>query len=68
MSAHSTDAEEARPPPEEFVVTTHRIKCDGGGGALGHPLVYYDIGEKGFVDCLYCDRRFRLGEGAGGGH
>ena len=29
-----------------------------GGGALGHPAVYYDMGDADFVECLYCDRRF----------
>ena len=48
------------PPPEEIVVSTKRVACDGGGGALGHPLVYMDMGEDGFVECGYCDRRFVL--------
>ncbi|MEM1419853.1 MAG: zinc-finger domain-containing protein, partial [Pseudomonadota bacterium] len=30
----------------------------GGGGALGHPRVYLTIGEQGFVECPYCDRRY----------
>ena len=46
------------PPPEEIVVTTKRVACDGGGGALGHPLVYMDMGEDDFVECGYCDRKF----------
>ena len=28
--------------------------------ALGHPRVYMQIDEKGFVDCGYCDKRFIL--------
>ena len=48
------------PPPEEIVVSTKRVACDGGGGALGHPLVYMDMGEDDFVECGYCDRRFVL--------
>lgn len=48
------------PPPEEIVVTTKRVACDGGGGALGHPLVYMDMGDENFVECAYCDRRFVL--------
>mgnify|MGYP006185511375 CR=1 FL=1 len=28
--------------------------------ALGHPRVYLQIDEKGFVDCGYCDKRFIL--------
>lgn len=51
---------DAIPAPETIVVTSRRVKCDGGGGALGHPLVYYDMGEDNFVECLYCDRRFVL--------
>ena len=47
-------------PPEEIVVSTKRVACDGGGGALGHPLVYMDMGEDDFVECGYCDRRFVL--------
>ena len=48
------------PPPEEIVVSTKRVACDGGGGVLGHPLVYMDMGEDDFVECGYCDRRFVL--------
>lgn len=42
------------------MVSSRRVKCDGGGGALGHPVVYYDMGEEDFVECGYCDRRFVL--------
>lgn len=45
-------------PPDVVVVDTHRVSCQGVGGALGHPLVYYELGADGFVDCQYCDRRF----------
>ena len=48
------------PPPEEIVVSTKRVACDGGGGALGHPLVYLDMGKHDHVECGYCDRRFVL--------
>ena len=51
------------PPPEEIVVSTKRVACDGGGGALGHPLVYMDMGEDDFVECGYCDRRFVVAAG-----
>jgi len=53
------------PAPEIVIATSKRVKCDGGGGALGHPVVYYDMGEEDFVECLYCDRRFILQPGAG---
>ena len=57
---------DALPAPEVIEVTSRRVKCDGGGGALGHPAVFYDMGEESFVECLYCDRRFVLAKGAGG--
>lgn len=47
----------APPPPETITVTTQRVACDGGG-VLGHPLVYLDMGQDGVVECGYCDRRF----------
>jgi uncharacterized Zn-finger protein len=51
-------------PPEEVVVNSKRVACDGGNGrtgaTLGHPLVYLDMGEDDFVECGYCDRRFVL--------
>lgn len=51
--------------PEVVVVRSKRVACDGGGGALGHPLVYMDMGQDDFVECGYCDRRFVLaGDGA----
>jgi len=57
---------DAVPAPEVIAVTSRKVKCDGGGGALGHPVVYYDMGEENFVECLYCDRRFVLADGADG--
>jgi uncharacterized Zn-finger protein len=53
-------AADSLPPPEVVHVHKKRVSCDGIDGALGHPKVYYDIGANGFVDCLYCDRRFVL--------
>jgi uncharacterized Zn-finger protein len=53
-------------PAPELVRTAHaRIACDGasdipGGAALGHPRVFLQIDETGYVDCGYCDRRFVL--------
>ena len=32
--------------------------CDGGGGALGHPKVYLEMGEATEVECPYCGRTF----------
>lgn len=49
--------------PETIKVSQTRVSCDGGGGALGHPKVWYTIGPEGFVECGYCDRRFVLESG-----
>lgn len=46
-------------PPNYEIVSTWRVSCDGGGGALGHPLVYYTIPrDVGYVVCSYCDKLF----------
>jgi uncharacterized Zn-finger protein len=42
------------------MVTSHKVSCNGGGGALGHPKVWYEMGDEDFVECKYCDRRFVL--------
>jgi NADH dehydrogenase (ubiquinone) Fe-S protein 6 len=50
-------------PPETIRVNGPRVACDGSGevpAALGHPRVWLEIDERGFVDCGYCDRRFVL--------
>ena len=60
MSLPATFQAPAPEPPEVIAVHEHRVSCDGGGGALGHPRVYLEIGERGFAECGYCDRRFVL--------
>jgi uncharacterized Zn-finger protein len=55
-----TDPAAPPEPPEVITVHEHRVWCDGGGGALGHPRVYMEMGEQGWVECGYCDRRFVL--------
>ncbi len=65
------------PPPESVTVDHRRVACDGvplgpegavpGGAALGHPRVWLEIDEKGYVDCGYCDRRFILANGPADG-
>ncbi len=34
------------------------IGCDGGGGPLGHPLVYLRFAGEESVNCYYCGQRF----------
>jgi len=52
-------------PPETVMTDSRRVFCDGAtdiraGAALGHPRVWLEIDEKGWVECGYCDRRFVL--------
>lgn len=49
---------------ETIKVDTDRVACDGGGGPLGHPKVYLNLGPEGRVECPYCSRNFVLREGA----
>ena len=64
-------------PPETVYTDSRRVSCDGSTdirangsykpAELGHPRVWLEIDETGFVECGYCDRRFVLrgGEHAG---
>lgn len=42
----------------EIPANTDEVKCDGGGGALGHPVVWYSFDGTDRVECGYCDRLF----------
>jgi uncharacterized Zn-finger protein len=64
-------------PPETVLTDSARVKCDGASeirasagyqsAALGHPRVWLEIDEHGYVDCGYCDRRFVLRGGPADG-
>mmetsp|Transcript_12864 Transcript_12864/g.51340 ORF Transcript_12864/g.51340 Transcript_12864/m.51340 type:complete len:125 (+) Transcript_12864:64-438(+) len=44
-------------PPKP--IQNDSVSCDGGGGALGHPLVYISLEHEGEVkSCDYCGLRF----------
>ncbi|MEQ9640160.1 MAG: zinc-finger domain-containing protein [Alphaproteobacteria bacterium] len=51
-------------PSEVIETETTVVRCDGGGGALGHPQVYLNMGDKREIDCPYCGRLFTLKAGA----
>ena len=55
------DPVSALEPAEVITVDSHRVWCDGGVGALGHPRVYMEMGDSGYVVCGYCGRRYVLG-------
>ncbi len=48
--------------PETAYVTSRRVACDGLAAhpALGHPRVFLQIDDSGFVECGYCDKSFIL--------
>lgn len=50
--------------PEVVVSPTRKVSCDGVGGALGHPRVWYDMADSDHVECKYCDRVFVLKGGS----
>lgn len=49
----------AQTSPHVIKTTDKRVSCDGGGGALGHPKVYFEFkaGEP-VVVCSYCGQKF----------
>ena len=57
-------------PQETTHTSTPRVSCDGAAGirapggapasALGHPRIWLEIDERGFVDCPYCEQRIVL--------
>jgi uncharacterized Zn-finger protein len=50
-------------PDEKIMVNSRVVGCDGGG-ALGHPIVYLNMGDKDEIVCPYCSRHFVLEAGA----
>jgi uncharacterized Zn-finger protein len=55
-------------PFETIVVDHNVVACNGGGGPLGHPRVYLNLGADGRIECPYCSRLFVLRGKAGDGH
>jgi len=47
-------------PFEIIPVDTKIVACNGGGGALGHPAVYLNLGPNHQVECPYCSRLYVL--------
>ena len=47
-------------PLEKIEVDAHAdgVSCDGGGGSLGHPKVWYSFDGQENVSCGYCGRFF----------
>lgn len=43
---------------DTVTVNSAKVSCDGGEGALGHPRVFLNMGDKDSVQCTYCGRTF----------
>ena len=59
-------------PSFELVISSRIAEAIRAGdryqpSALGHPRVWLEIDEHGYVDCGYCDRRFVLRGGPADG-
>ncbi len=46
-------------PAEIVYVSETRVSCNGGGGVLGHPKIYLEMGEEDHITCPYCGREFK---------
>ena len=42
------------------LVKSKKVVCDGGGGTLGHPKVYLDMGDENEIICPYCSKLFKI--------
>ena len=49
--------------PVPTVTRQSRVACNGGGGPLGHPQIWLNLGAGGSVTCPYCSRQFVMAEG-----
>jgi uncharacterized Zn-finger protein len=45
-------------PFETIYINETVAACNGGGGPLGHPRVFLNLGQDGKVECPYCSRLF----------
>lgn len=63
---HRSNAEELVAQYPVIDVRSNVAMCNGGGGAMGHPIEYIKLelrdGAKG-VACRYCGLRFRKAAG-----
>ncbi|CAI5725193.1 unnamed protein product [Hyaloperonospora brassicae] len=71
QNRHRSDAELriAKVPVVEVAASV--AVCDGGGGALGHPVEYIQLDtrtQNSPQTCKYCGVRYKMKEGYHGGH
>ena len=51
---------------EIIMTNTPKVRCSGGKGSLGHPLVCLNMGSNNQITCPYCSRVFVLETKASG--
>ena len=64
---HRSDAESLISKVPVIEVAARTAVCDGGGGALGHPIEFIQLDrvDAGSAEtCPYCGLRFLMAEGA----
>lgn len=64
MTGYGPHPVEGVTPEDVTLVESRSVSCDGGKGALGHPMIWMRI-EEHQVTCPYCSRTYRLKDGAG---
>lgn len=59
LGKHRSNALELVEKHPVIVVDGEQAICDGGGGALGHPLEYISLQRPGVIErCKYCGLRY----------
>ena len=47
------------PAAETIFTNDSRVACNGGGGPLGHPRIFLQIGHENQIACPYCGRVYK---------
>ncbi|KAK1931862.1 NADH dehydrogenase [ubiquinone] iron-sulfur protein 6 [Phytophthora citrophthora] len=71
INRHRSDAEQRIAKVPIVELASDVAVCDGGGGALGHPVEYIQLDTRKHNTpqaCKYCGVRYRMKEGYHAGH
>ncbi|RLN45929.1 hypothetical protein BBJ29_007078 [Phytophthora kernoviae] len=71
VNRHRSDAEQRIAQVPVVEVAGNVAVCDGGGGALGHPVEYIQLDTVKYhtaQTCKYCGVRYKMKAGFHGGH
>ncbi|CAI5710606.1 unnamed protein product [Peronospora destructor] len=71
INRHRSDAELRISKVPIVELDSNVAVCDGGGGALGHPVEYIQLDtlkHNNPQTCKYCGVRYKMKEGYHGGH